>query len=155
MTSLLPDWMLELPLQQQAVLLLAARGPDGIAKSHPCKDIQRAYRGSVMRAGRFGRMLRWGEKADSFMGMDLIANEVLWTAAVKQFFHEVDSLPHHFTAHLAHGAQVLGYKHPEYMARIRWLGFYLAWCEDLHVRPELERDMDTRLSDWDQAEWPQ
>jgi hypothetical protein len=38
------DWMDDLPMQQQSVVVLATRGPDGVAKHHPCKDVVRAYR---------------------------------------------------------------------------------------------------------------
>jgi hypothetical protein len=66
--SVQPPWCVELPLQQQSVLFLAGRGPDGLAKSHPCKAIHVAYRGTIFMAGKYGRMLEWGEKADSFLG---------------------------------------------------------------------------------------
>jgi hypothetical protein len=151
---LLPDWMSYLSLQQQSVLILALRGPDGAGKDHPCKPIQRAYRGSVIQAARFGRMLEWGEKADSFMSLDEIADDLIWGTRTAHFFHEIDSLPHHFTAHLAHGAEVLGCKHPDQRFRVRWLGFYRRWCEDLHVNPETEAELDQRLGDWDREGWP-
>lgn len=32
--SVQPEWCLSLPIQQQSVLFLAARGPDGIKKRH-------------------------------------------------------------------------------------------------------------------------
>ncbi len=151
---LLPDWMSYLSLQQQSVLVLALRGPDGVAKDHSCKPIQRAYRGSVILAARYGRMLEWGEKADSFMSLDELADDLIWGTRVATFFHEIDSLPHHFTAHLAHGAQILGYKHPDWRFQARWRGLYRGWCEDLHVCPEAEPEMDRRLGDWDCEDWP-
>lgn len=151
---LLPSWTEHLSLQQQSVLILALRGPDGIAKDHPCKDVQRAYRGSVVMAGRFGRMLDWGEHADDFMSMGLIAGSGDWAGAVGRFFRTVDSLPHHFYAHLMHGAQVLGYKHPEIRIAARWKSFYGLCAEDLHLTAETEEEMDQRLGDWGRVDWP-
>ncbi len=151
--SVQPEWCRELPLQQQSVLLLAARGPDGIAKYHPCKDVQRAYRGTVLMAAKFGRCLKWGEKADSFMSLDMIADDDTWSAVVGQFFAHADGLPHHFLMHLTHGAEIIGYKHPDPLFRKKWLAFYMRMVEDKHLLPETEAQMDRRLSDWDQAHW--
>jgi hypothetical protein len=151
---LLPGWVSYLSLPQQSVLILALRGPDGAAKNHPCKDVQRAYRGSVVVAGRFGRMLEWGEHADSFMSMALIADSQRWSEAVGRFFNEVDSLPHHFYAHLMHGAQILGYKCPHPDLRGRWSQFYRLCVVDLHLRAESEAEMDERLGDWGRKDWP-
>ena len=151
--SVQPDWCLNLTLQQQSVLMLAARGPDGIAKTHPCKAIQRAYRATVLIAARYGRALSWGERADSFMSLDEFGNDEQWGIAVKEFFHTVDDLPHHFLMHLLHGAEILGYKHPDERFRKRWLEFYLHGVKDLHLTPETEGQMDWRLSDWQRAGW--
>lgn len=151
--SVQPEWCRKLPLQQQSVLFLAARGPDGIDKTHPCKDVQRAYRGTVFRAGRYGRCLYWGERADSFMSLDLFGQDLEWADIVKRFFLTVDSLPHHYLMHLLHGAQILGYKHPDEKFRKRWREFYERGVEDLHLHPETEEEMDARLADWERKEW--
>lgn len=143
--SVQPEWCLSLPLQQQSVLLLAARGPDGIPKTHPCKDVQRAYRGTVLVAAARRRELHYGEKADSFMSLDGFATE--WSTIVRRFFEVVDELPHHFTLHLLHGAEILGYKHPDQRFRGRWLEFYKTGCTDMHLWPETEMELDNRLND--------
>jgi len=151
--SVQPEWCWYLPLQQQSVLFLAARGPDGVAKASPCKAVQVAYRASVFMAGRFGRMLEWGEKADSFMSLDVFAVPSLWNGAVDDFFKHGDSLPHHYLMHLMHGAQILGYKHPDKRFSERWFAFYLRMVEDLHLHTESESEMDHRLGDWDRRYW--
>jgi hypothetical protein len=148
-----PEWFTSLTLQQQCVLLLAGRGPDGVAKNHPCKEIQRNYRGTIFVAGRYGRMLNWGEHADSFMSLAAIGKDELWGQASDDFFDSIDSLPHHFTAHIMHGAEILGYKHPERRFRDRWGIFYLKCVEDLHLAVETEKDMDIRLNDWNRRDW--
>jgi hypothetical protein len=151
--SVQPQWCLCLPLQQQAVLLLGARGPDGISKYHPCKPIQRAYRAAVFLAAKYGRTLEWGEREEGFMCLEQFSDDDGWAAQVQTFFDSIDSLPHHFTMHLLHGAQILGYKHPDERFRNRWREFYILGCRDLHMTPETEAEMDIRLSDWGRAYW--
>lgn len=151
--SVQPAWMTELSLQQQSVLFLAARGPDGIAKAHPCKDVQRAYRGTVLLAGRYGRPLTWGEQGDSFMCLQQFADLDAWRSVLDRFFDAQDALPHHYLMHLMHGAQILGYKHPDERFRDRWASYYFRAVDDLHLFAENERDMDHRLGDWGQNEW--
>lgn len=95
--SVQPEWCRSLPLQQQSVLLLASRGPDGIAKFHPSKVIQRAYRATVFMAARYGRMLKFGEKADTFMSLEIFGSDAAWKQAVKEHFDHQDDLPHHLS----------------------------------------------------------
>lgn len=151
--SVQPEWCLALPLQQQSVLLLAARGPDGIAKAHPCKRIQRAYRGTVLVAAKYGRLLEWGERADAFMSLDEFSNEALREAVIREFFQHADDLPHHFYMHLIHGAEICAYKHPDDRFRQRWFWFYSACVIQFHLGLETEGEMDKRLSDWNQEHW--
>ena len=151
--SVQPEWCATLPLQQQSVLFLGARGPDGIAKDHPCKGVQVAYRGCVFKAGKWGRLLEWGEKADGFMSLDVFADPTRWGQLVDTFFRNVDSLPHHYLMHLIHGAQILGYHHPDERFRARWREFYFRAVDDMHLMPESVEEMDDRLSDWHCEHW--
>lgn len=151
--SVQPPWCLALPIQQQSVLFLAARGPDGIAKAHPCKEVQRAYRGTVLVAAKYGRSLEWGESADSFMSLGFFSDDARWYEIVEEFFLNSDDLPHHFLMHLMHGAEILGYKHPDYRFRLRWLAFYDQCVKELHLISESEGEMNIRLSDWERKHW--
>lgn len=148
--SVQPSWSLNLPIQQQSVLFLAGRGPDGIPKYHPCKHVQRAYRGTVLTAAAFGRPLAYGEEGDSFMCLKTFGDLGAWNRVVDDFFLTIDELPHHFIMHLIHAAEIIGYKHPDVRFRFRWEGFYQRACVDMHVRPETDEEMDLRLCDWDQ-----
>lgn len=156
MRSVQPEWCLALPIQQQCVLFLAGRGPDGVAKTHPCKAVQMAYRACVFRAAKYGRELRWidwGEKADSFMSLDIFSDDLAWRIVTDDFFQHIDNLPHHYLMHLMHGVEILGYKHPDERFRARWLSFYRRMVSDLHLVPESETAMDDRLGDWGQKHW--
>lgn len=44
----LQDWVINLPLMQQSVLISAIRGPDGVAKKHKCKPLVRWFRRCVL-----------------------------------------------------------------------------------------------------------
>ena len=149
--SVIPEWLIDCSYQQQSVILLALRGPDGVRKHHPAKTVHVAYRGTVLRAAERGRFLWWGEEADSFMSLDRIANDDHWEIAVNAFFAHVDELPHHYVAHLAHAAQIIGNRHPHEGFRRAWGYFYARWCDDLHVGLETETAMNTRLGDWGKA----
>jgi len=148
------EWMLELPMQQQSVLVLACRGPDGIAKFHPCKEVVARYRATVLKAAYLGRAMRVDEgDATTFMTLRAFSDDAGWHALVREFFDHVDSLPHHYYLHLAHGAEIAGYKHPDKIFRGRWSGFYFRCCEDMHLFPETEADLDERLADWQRQHW--
>lgn len=151
--SVQPEWCTSLPMQQQSVLFLAARGPDGIAKYHPCKDVVRAYRATVLMAAHSGRMLTFDDKGDTFMSLRVFGVIEEWDCAVDHFFETVDELPHHYYMHLMHGAEIIGYKHPDRQMRDPWFYFYLRCCRDLHLTPETWTQMDVRLSDGNQADW--
>lgn len=153
MTSVFPEWISQLPFQQQSVLTLATRGPDGVGKFHGCKHVVRAYRAYVLKAAYFGRELRWGENADTFMTLHMFADLQTWNNTVELYFEGVDEIPHHYHMHLMHGAEILAYKHPDEPVRARWIIFYVRCCQDAHLTMETEMEMDARLSDWFQIHW--
>jgi hypothetical protein len=148
------DWLFDLTMQQQSVLVLACRGPDGVGKFHPCKEIVTRYRATVLKAAYLGRAMRVGEGDDTtFMTLRGFDGAGTWREMCKVFFDHVDELPHHYYMHLMHGAEIAAYKHPNPTFRIRWLDFYTRCCHDLHLVPESEETMDRRLGDWDRKHW--
>ncbi len=146
--KLLPEWTEKLPLQQQAVLVLALRGPDGFPKHHQSKPILYSYRGCLVASASLGRHLHIGEHAGTLMSLDCFEDDSIWNSKLARFFDVVDELPLHYFTHLMHGAQVMGYKHPEPLMQRRWLEFYRLCCEYTHTDPEPEPLMDLRLSDF-------
>jgi hypothetical protein len=149
------DWLFDLTMQQQSVLVLGCRGPDGIAKFHPTKELVARYRATVLKAAYLGRPMVIDEGDDTtFMTLLKFSSDSHWHHyIVNGFFQHVDSLPHHYYMHLMHGAQIAGYKHPDETFRRRWLDFYFDCCRDLHLHPETEKQMDARLGDWEQRHW--
>lgn len=148
------EWMYPLPMQQQSVLVLACRGPDGVGKYHPTKQIVCRYRASVLKAAYLGRAMRIDEGDDTtFMTLIRFTDDSFWQAIVGGFFDNVDEIPHHYYMHLAHGAEIIGHKHPHDLMRSRWLSFYHRCADNLHMVPESESELDARLADWNQAHW--
>lgn len=148
------DWLFELTMQQQSVLVLACRGPDGIPKFHPTKLIVARYRATVLKAAYLGRAMRVDEGDNTtFMTLTEFSSDKEWADICRWFFENVDELPHHYYMHLLHGAQIAGYKHPVETFRHRWNDFYLQCCHDLHLAAELESEMDQRLNDWGRQHW--
>lgn len=136
------------------MLVLALRGPDGDRKHTSFKHLLRPYRGTVLKAAKYGRELKLGEKADSFMTMEIFGDWSAWEKAINTFLEDDadGSVLHHYT-HFMHGAQILGYKHPDGDYRARWLACYEAFVRRLHLNPESVIEMDARLSDWNLKHW--
>lgn len=154
MNLVFQEWMFNLPMQQQSVLVLACRGPDGIPKFHPTKQIVTRYRASVLKAAYLGRAMHVDEYDNTtYMTLENFSDDGHWETTMEIFFDSVDALPHHYYLHLAHGAEIIGYKHPDELFRIRWQGFYYRCCHDLHMVPESEEAMEKRLSDWNKEHW--
>lgn len=149
------DWVFDIPsMQQQSVLMLAMRGPDGITKEHPSKVILRRYRASILKSAYLGRALRVGEQVDSFHSLKGFEDEGTWSQEKQEFFRNIDDLPVHFVTHLLHGCQIVGYKHPKPFFRRRWFRFYEQGVVDcLHFNVETEEQMDKRLGDWGRTHW--
>lgn len=152
--SVFQDWLFDLTMQQQSVLVLACRGPDGVAKFHPSKEIVVRYRATVLKAAYLGRSM-WVDEGDdtTFMSLLDFSKPTMWDSYCKMYFNYVDELPHHYHLHLMHGAQIIGYKHPHALFRQRWRSFYERACTDLHLTPETADEMDNRLSDWHRRHW--
>lgn len=148
--SILHDWVSTLTFQQQALLLTAVRGGDGLPKYDSSKAIVRFLRSAIMKpAGEWD-----GKNTDSFMwgsyshidGDGDTINTFRNNATVVLNNH--DHIPHHFLMHLIHCAEVLGYKHPDNGVANEWNWFYTRFCESFHMMPETCEQMDERLNDF-------
>lgn len=148
------EWTENLSFMQQSVLISAVRGPDGIRKDHPVKILCRWLRRSFLLSAFDKRALTnpYEPGGGSFTGP--CRNELVTSIehATELYLRHVDELPHHFQLHLMHAAEILGYKHPDVLAREWWNNFYLKIVNDAHLRPESEQEMDKRLGD-NEADW--
>lgn len=150
MPSVVQNWVSNLTCMQQTVLLTAIRGPDGVNKEHPAKEILRWLRRSILLSAFDRRVLEdpYEPGGGSFTGPQ-------WRPlddAADAYFDSVDAIPHHFQMHLMHAAEILGYKHPDESHRNWWNRFYLHYVNALHLQPETEQQLDCRLGD-NEAAW--
>lgn len=150
--SVIQDWVTELPMMQQTVLLTAVRGPDGLPKYHPTKYVLRWYRRCILLSALDGFVLADPgiQSGGSFTGpsTDPCGH---WPTemdkCVSRYLQSLDEVPHHFQLHLLHAIEILGYKHPDKEIRNWWNAVYVRLVHDMHLWPETEDQLDQRLGD--------
>lgn len=160
-TSALQMWLQTLTMMQQTVLLTAIRGPDGIAKTHVAKLINRWLRRCILISAFDGCVLKspGDPRGGSFTGPSIIMTgssdgdwETPMHAVCSDYIRATDELPAHYQAHIRNAAQIMGYKHPDRRVQMFWNTFYQRICKDAHMNPETEEQMDYRLGD-DRTQW--
>jgi hypothetical protein len=140
--SILQDWVLQLGLRHQGVLVSAIRGCDSATKDDPAKALIRAYRAEIL-------VCHCGDVrlASSFIeGVDARTLRARMTAFLSSFDH----YPIHFVLHLLHAAQIVGYKKKHGTSTHDkspedWADFYQRLCRKMHVNAEAEWQLDKRL----------
>lgn len=158
MPSVLQEWAEALPFMQQAVLLAAVRGPDGVARSHPAKWIVKYYRRCLlysafdsMEAGRPVAILNPHHPGGgSFTGP--IPDDWTLESAAKAYIDARDELPAHYQGHMMHAAEIMGFKHEDPLVRAFWRDLYERLARGHHLNPETEEQMEHRLGD-DKEKW--
>lgn len=129
------DWMDDISLACQGVLMLAMRGPDNELKETAAKQITRAIRAVCLNGAHF-------KGNDDFMGDHSGHIDPL---VLKTFSEDHDQYPHHWILHLTHAAEVVGYLHPDESMRYHWHTFYLLMVTAFHMQPETKDQMLYRL----------
>lgn len=156
MTIVTQEWTHSLSMMQQTVLLTAIRGPDGIAKYASAKLLLRWYRRCLLLSAMDGKVLAdpMEPNGGSFTGPslgpdsdDLDPWEDRMQIHVNDYLRQLDALPHHFQMHFMHAVEIMGYKHPDDVISMFWRQVYLRLVNDLHLHPESEAEMDSRLGD--------
>jgi hypothetical protein len=136
--SILQDWVSELGLRQQGVLLTAVRGCDTAAKEGISKKLVRAFRAEILNA-------HVGDPKKSSTFIEPFEEEEIEEMAV-EFCRDLDPYPLHYVLHLAHAAEVLGYYHPQMDTAAAWRTLYLTVCRKFHMNPETKEQLDARLN---------
>lgn len=134
--SILQNWVTNVGLRHQGVLLSCVRGCDNVGKEDPSKAVVRALRGTFLRS--------FSTKPRSFIEVKIPDYELQERFAL--FLKDFDHLPVHYVTHLMFSAEIVGYKHPDLKTRIAWINFYLKLVHKLHLQPELENQLDSRLN---------
>jgi hypothetical protein len=143
--SVVHEWVSDLPFQMQALLFTSMRGPDENNKHNPAKSMIRYMRGIVLKpAGNYDTTY-----------IDVNDNDFMWGdyrcfgSHADAFFYDHDNFPHHFIMHLAHCAEIVGYKFKDVPDIAEcWMDFYLEVCNAFHMNPETEGQLDNRLNDF-------
>lgn len=139
-------------MMQQTVLLTAIRGPDGMPKYTSLKMLLRWYRRCVLLSALDGQVLSnpYSDKGGSFTGPSMVADkdwEDSMNLIVTGYLKDIDGVPAHFQTHFMHGAEILGYKHPNIRIRSFWNSVYIRIVHALHCWTETEEQLDDRLGD--------
>lgn len=154
MPSVFPEWLSDLPMQQQSVLMLATRGPDGDPKHTTFKRLLRPLRATVLKAAKYGCVLDPGLTGDSFMNTIHFLDEEMWRNVIMEYLdNDADGTVLHSYTHFMHAAEILGNMHPDPLYRDRWSLCYQLFVERLHLNPETPVQMAGRLSDWGRQHW--
>lgn len=149
-------WTHRLTYMQQSVLLACVRGPDNIEKYHVCKYLVRWYRRCILLSAMDGEVIDnpWDQRGGSFTGPSLDpVNDTVITAwrlmqnVIVDYIQSLDVLPHHYQMHFIHGAEIIGYKHPDATIAGWWRDLYFRLVRDMHLMPETEAMLDERLGD--------
>ena len=127
-----------LGLRHQGVLLTAIRGCDTAPKDDPSKLFTRCYRNMVLNC-------HCGDPQKSVSFIEEVSTEKLYER-FHAFRKNLDHYPHHYNMHLIHAIEIVGYKHPVFCHREIWKEFYFRLCRGLHVTPETEGMLDSRLN---------
>ena len=136
--SVVKDWVTELGLRHQGVLLTCVRGCDTVPKADPIKDLARAYRERVLNCF-CGNPVKAVSFIKRFSDMDLRSSMLM---VIKNHDH----YPHHYLMHLIHAAEIIGYKDRQDHQFSFWMDFYIRMCGKMHMKPETEEELDTRLN---------
>lgn len=139
MTSVVQDWLsLRCTLRQQATILSALRGCDGLSKHDPSKQITRALRRTILVPADPDYM---NDENNTFMKGDLT------TETVYEFLDDLDKYPLHFITHLMQSVMLIGMYHPVLSDRTHWTTLYRNICNRLHLTPEERTSAAHRLRD--------
>lgn len=137
MPSVLQDWVMELPLREQGTLLTGIRGGD-LTPKYPLDSAARQlvgfYRYCVMNPADPREVGIVG----AFFQPEPPAS---WSPS------ELGHYPLHWVAHLMHGYEVVGYRHPDEWARFPAFEVYYRIAVSLHLKAETRPEMIRRLSE--------
>lgn len=142
--SVVRPWLAQCcSFKEQAVLLSALRGCDGIEKEDVSKKFTRKLRSVLFYPAMINVM---DSDVDKYMKTTINENDF------QQLVKGLDHYPMHWVMHFAHAAQIIGYRHPDGSIRNFWLMVYCGIVRDgLHLNTESVEQLDARLGD--QEEW--
>lgn len=129
MSSVLQDWVTELPLMMQGTMLTGIRGND-TAHAPKMKPVVRFMRANI---------LEQGNPENDFMDIGVLPG-------VEEFEDELEYMSVHYFRHFLLTLEILAYEHPEFLVSNTAMDYYLRlvnWC---HLAPESHEELTERLS---------
>lgn len=143
MTSVLQDWVMDLPLREQGSLLTAVRGCDDEPKTWV--DGQVAY----SQARRLTSYVRWCFMIPAdFREVDYEEGSFFRSSPPCPFKpSSFGHLPQHWYAHVMHALEVVSHRHPEEPVKCQTGALYVKMVRNLHLHAESKYEMTTRLSE--------
>lgn len=133
MTSVLQDWVMDLPLKMQSVLLTSTRGPDNF-RYESVKVINRWIRSHLF------------HDADPSNPFIVKPGDPHPLNLLDTLEHDLEYVTVHYFGHLIHALQIIGYRHPDQPTGAIAHGLYSELCQRiLHLPPESRDAMEVRL----------
>jgi hypothetical protein len=142
MTSVLQDWVTELPLREQGTLLTAVRGCDDEPK-------QWTPDGLIETPGRrLTAYIRWCFMVPADEREVDLPGAFFKTLPPEPFKPSAfDHLPLHWSTHVMHALEVIAYRHPNPTISTTAITLYQAMVRSFHLSPESSEQMVARLSE--------
>lgn len=137
MTSVLQDWVMELPLRFQGSLNVATRGCD-LTPKQPLESHER----ELVEWIRYCVM----NPADP-REIDAEPGAFFQSTAPKFKWSEFGHYPLHWVAHVAHALEVIGYCHPDSRIAGTAGAMYRAFAHSMHMLPETAPQQWERLTE--------
>jgi hypothetical protein len=143
MSSVLQDWVMELPLREQGTLLTAVRGcdlepkewgPDGIVLDSAGRRVTAFIRWCFMNPA---------DPREVDVPGAFFQSKPPWPFKPSAFGH----LPLHWYTHVMHSLEVIAYRHPDLGVSLQAEAMYGAMVRGLHCYPETRGQMIARLSE--------
>lgn len=138
MGSVLQDWVMELPLREQGTLLTGVRGGD-LTPKLPLDSTERQLVGHL----RYCILHPADPREVGIEPGAFFQTDPPWSWKASELGH----YPLHWYSHLMHAYEVVGYRHPDALLRLRALDIYRTLAQSLHLTPESKEQMIERLSE--------
>lgn len=148
MTSVLQDWVTELPLRAQGTLMTGIRGcdlvpknPASIDEEHGCSTGECSPERGLSAYFRYCVLNPADPREVDIPGAWFQSNPPEFKPS------QFGQYPLHWYSHMMHGFEVIGYCHPDPGIQSRARFIYLRMVRNLHLNAETRDEMMNRLNE--------
>lgn len=143
MKSVLQDWVMELPLREQGVLLTAVRGCDFEAKTWTSRGIGYSPGRRLTAFIRYCFMNPADIREVDYEEGSFFQSQPPNPFKPSEFGH----LPQHWYSHVMHALEIIAYRHTDNHIRYEAMCLYESMVHNLHLNLESSDSMKIRLSE--------